>query len=114
MIQKWAASLLFIENRGWVRQVVITFDIKDNVFTITPFKQEPPFTKWLHSGVLLLCSKESKIIKVGDSLFIDEELNLSQIQKEIFSADYSELYFCTPFNIVDKEPVCETQRKLLH
>lgn len=115
-IQKWASSLLFIANKGWLRNVVISIDTNLQTIVLSPLNDETANTQWLHSGVILLSFSESPNVestkKIDASLFIDKELKLSQNSKSYILSD-SFIYFCSPFDLTQKRPVDETQHKLL-
>ncbi len=115
-VQKWASSLLFIANKGWFRNVIISIDTHLQSVVISPLNNEIANTQWLHSGVILLSFKEILNVeatkKVDASLFVDKELDWSENSKTHVLSD-SFIYFCSPFDLIQKRPVDETRHKLL-
>lgn len=112
LIKSWASSLLFIESEGWYGQVRVTLDYEEQTFRITPMEKEAPYTSWLHSGVLLLSLRERVDSQPAESVFIDQELVLAQSTLILPLTSY-QLYYCTPFDFIHKQPVAETRHKLL-
>ncbi len=114
-IKNWASSLLFVANRGWCRHTMLSVDVNSQVLILSPLSDEIANTEWLHSGVLLITPQEDfsdTSTESNVSLFVDKELQLSDVS-ETYSLNVYSVYFCSPFDVIQKQPVYETRHKLL-